>query len=75
MAASKPPANVPPLLGDDRQFHQAWAAFFDSIAAPLITLQTLAGSTSYANDAAAAAGGVKVNGLYRNGSVIQIRVV
>ena len=29
---------------------------------------------NYANDAAAAAGGVLVGGLYRNGSVIQIRV-
>lgn len=28
-----------------------------------------------ANDAAAAAGGVPINGLYRNGSVVQIRVV
>lgn len=75
MAASKPPANVPPLLGDDRHFHQAWAAFFDSVAAPLLVLQTLAGSTSYANDAAAAAGGVKVGGLYRSGSQLMIRVV
>jgi hypothetical protein len=30
---------------------------------------------NYANDAAAAAGGVNVNELYRNGSVVQIRVV
>lgn len=30
---------------------------------------------NFANDAAAAAGGVPVNGLYRNGSVIMIRVV
>lgn len=29
---------------------------------------------NYANDAAAASGGVAVGGLYRNGSVIQIRV-
>jgi len=29
---------------------------------------------NYADDTAAAAGGVKVNGLYRNGSVVQIRV-
>jgi hypothetical protein len=31
-------------------------------------------STSYANDAAAAAGGVAVDQIYRNGSVLQIRV-
>lgn len=29
---------------------------------------------NYANDAAAAAGGVPVEGLYRNGSVVQVRV-
>jgi hypothetical protein len=29
----------------------------------------------YANDAAAAVGGVPVSGLYRNGSVVQVRVV
>lgn len=32
-------------------------------------------STSYANDAAAAAGGVPVGEIYRNGSVLQVRVV
>lgn len=30
---------------------------------------------NYANDAAAAAGGVPVNGIYRNGSVLMVRVV
>lgn len=30
--------------------------------------------TNYANDAAAAAGGIAVGGLYRNGSVVQVRV-
>ena len=31
-------------------------------------------ASSYANDAAAAGGGVPIGGLYRNGSVVQIRV-
>lgn len=35
----------------------------------------LQASTSYANDAAAAGGGVAVGQLYRNGSVIQCRIV
>ena len=39
-----------------------------------ISLATLAASTTYANDAAAATGGVPVGGLYRNGSVVQVRV-
>jgi hypothetical protein len=34
----------------------------------------LATSTSYASDAAAAAGGVGIGQLYRNGSVVQVRV-
>lgn len=34
----------------------------------------LTGLTNYADDTAAAAGGVPVNGLYRNGSVVQVRV-
>ncbi len=38
-------------------------------------VQIAAPGTTYANDAAAAAGGVPVNGVYRNGSVLQIRVV
>jgi hypothetical protein len=29
---------------------------------------------NYANDAAAAAGGIAVGGLYRNGSVVMVRV-
>jgi hypothetical protein len=34
----------------------------------------LAGLGNYANDTAAASGGVAINGIYRNGSVLQIRV-
>jgi hypothetical protein len=41
---------------------------------PKIVSITLAGSTSYANDTAAAAGGVSVGEFYRNGSIVQIRV-
>ena len=32
------------------------------------------GLSNYANDAAAASGGIAVGGLYRNGSVVQVRV-
>lgn len=35
----------------------------------------LTGLGNYANDAAAAAGGVPVTGMYRNGSVLMIRIV
>lgn len=37
-------------------------------------LLTLAGLGDYANDATAAAGGVAIGQLYRNGSVVQVRV-
>lgn len=43
--------------------------------AGVINMQGLQGSTSYANDAAAAAGGIAVGQTYRNGSVVQIRIV
>lgn len=39
-----------------------------------ILMTNLSSSTSYANDAAAAAGGVAIGQFYRNGSVVQIRV-
>jgi hypothetical protein len=40
-----------------------------------IKLSGVQASTSYANDAAAAAGGVGVGQVYRNGSVVQVRIV
>ena len=30
--------------------------------------------SNFANDAAAASGGIQIGGLYRNGSVVQVRV-
>jgi hypothetical protein len=39
-----------------------------------IVLPVLQSSASYADDTAAAAGGVPVGGLYRNGNVVQIRL-
>jgi hypothetical protein len=39
-----------------------------------ILLDGVQASTSYANDAAAAAGGVAVGQVYRNGSVVQVRI-
>lgn len=41
-----------------------------TLATPKMT-----GLGNYANDAAAAAGGVPVDGIYRNGSVLMVRVV
>jgi len=39
-----------------------------------LNLPNLASSPSYANDTAAASGGVVIGQLYRNGSVVQIRI-
>lgn len=43
-------------------------------AAPAFFLDWLPGSTTFANDAAAAAGGVAVGQVYRNGSAIMCRI-
>jgi len=40
-----------------------------------IVLNQVSSSLNFANDAAAAAGGVPLGGIYRNGNVIQIRIV
>lgn len=50
---------------------QNMAKAIDANAAGNLTLQA---SASYANDGAAASGGVPIGGFYRNGSVVQIRV-
>jgi hypothetical protein len=39
-----------------------------------VSLAALAASTSYASDATAAAGGVAIGQLYRNGSIVMVRV-
>jgi len=51
----------------------AWVRVADALVGNLISA-TLAASPSYANDSAAATGGVVVGQFYRNGSVLQIRV-
>ena len=45
-----------------------------SLRSVLDVLTTLNELPDHANDGAAATGGVPVGGLYRNGSVIQVRV-
>lgn len=73
-----PPFNEAPIRSDG-QFSQAWSDYFRAASDRLNELiaadAVLAASTSYANDAAAAAGGVAIGQRYRNGSVVQVRVV
>jgi hypothetical protein len=45
-----------------------------SRATGVASMPALLAAVAYVNDAAAAAGGVPVGGIYRNGSVIQIRI-
>ena len=37
-------------------------------------MPALQASTTYANDSAAATGGVPIGGVYRNGSAVQVRI-
>ena len=62
--------NPPPLTGDanlDRWLN----LLHKQVVAPVVTVGSL---SSYADDTAAAAGGVPVGGLYRNGSAVMVRV-
>lgn len=68
-----PPVNQMPI-NKTGFFEQSWAVWFQQIAAA-VAFKSLANGPSYANDAAAAAGGVAKGALYRNGSVLMIRVV
>lgn len=65
-----PNLNPPPLTGDanlDRWLN----LLHKQVNAPVVTVGSLG---NYANDTAAAAGGVPINGLYRNGSAVMVRV-
>jgi len=71
-------------LPDNAHFAQSWDRFFRDVADQLAKLAdelesnaawaALAASPSYADDAAAAAGGVPVGYRYRNGSAVMVRV-
>jgi hypothetical protein len=52
----------------------AGTAIAVSRASGAVSLAALAASTSYASDATAAAGGVAIGQLYRNGSIVMVRV-
>ena len=62
-----PPPGVPLVDTKTGIINEYWWDFLAGLAGgqPL---------KNFANDAAASAGGVPINGFYRNGSVVQIRV-
>ncbi len=70
--AEQPPANEAPLAPDGA-YTQAWLAWFQAVSDTFERL--LPTGTIYANDAAAAAGGVPLGGLYFNGSIFRARLV
>jgi hypothetical protein len=71
--SSVAPDNGTTIIVPSGVVYGAWIMVAQVMVGNLIST-TLAASTSYTNDAAAAAGGVVVGQFYRNGSVLQIRV-
>lgn len=65
-----PNLNPPPLTGDPN-LNRWLNLLHKQVIAPVVTVGSLA---SYASDAAAAAAGVPISGLYRNGSAVMVRV-
>ena len=72
MITPQPPGNETPLTSNG-EFTQAWAAFFQACADMLA--REVPNGTAFANDAAAAVGGVALGGLYYNGTIIRARLV
>lgn len=65
-----------PLVLEDGTMDPLWRTFFVQLRTALRDLNfTTLTLQNFANDAAAAAGGIALNQLYRNGSVVQIRVI
>jgi len=68
------PSPEVPMFGADGTMNPIWRQFWQNLLL-YVSVADLVVSPSYANDAAAAAGGVQIGEEYRNGSVRQARVV
>lgn len=75
MAAHSPLTGTVPTVPPD-QPPQAWAAWLRGMAESLNLLAARANNMppDAVDDTAAAAAGVAIGGLYRNGSVVMVRV-
>jgi hypothetical protein len=76
--SSRVPISQPVLLGDARIANTAWAAWFQDVANQLQRMVPSWRSGQkiiYASDAAAAAGGVVLGGLYFDGVQVRARLV
>lgn len=60
--------SIPPYAPSEQEWRRQVAGQLNPF------FQRLASLPNYANDAAAAAGGVEIGELYRNGSVVMVRV-
>lgn len=72
------PIGQPVLLGDTKVVSSAWAQWFQSLADQLQAMVPSWRSGQmeiYANDAAAAAGGIVLGGLYFDGTIVRARLV
>ena len=74
MRPAKQPAQHPLLDGDNRPVAVPWIDFFDRVSRVQQAIALLPSQGSFGSDAAAAAGGVGVGEIYRNGSFVCVRV-
>ena len=74
MKPARQPAQHPLLEGDNRLVAVPWIDFFDRLSRLQQAVAQLPTKGSYGSDAAAAAGGVGIGEVYRNGSFICVRV-
>jgi hypothetical protein len=76
MARQLPPLPDPkvPMFGPDGTMSPTWRVFWQGLLL-YVSCVDLQQSPSYPNDAAAAAGGVRIGEEYRNNNVRQVRIV
>ncbi|WP_434513772.1 hypothetical protein AB6Q56_14420 [Dechloromonas sp. ARDL1] len=64
----------PPAITGNTLFDRWCQLLHKTVTALPVNNVDLSGLQNFANDAAAATGGVKIGGMYRNGSVLMVRV-
>lgn len=69
-----PPAATPIVRDDTPLATTPWIGFFQGLHDQANTIAGLAASADYADDVAAAAGGVEIGGIYRTANVVKVRI-
>jgi hypothetical protein len=62
------------LFPDNASNNSLTPALMREVFVSIVRMFEIYSSTTYANDAAAAAGGVPVGQVYRNGNILQVRL-